>query len=234
MAANTEYTKIKESTISAFFTKLKAFFWPKSDVVNVNLADVAVTGAYDDLINKPDLSQFITKSVNDLVNYYTKSQTYTQTEVNNLIGAIQQFHYEIYASRQDVVSPANNVLYLIGPTGSGTDKYEEYVYDSTKQEPWVKIGDTSIDLSGYVTTTALNTALAAYTTSADLATLLAAKQDTIADLADIRSGAAAGATAYQKPASGIPASDLAAGVIPATDVAITSSEIETIWNTVMS
>ena len=58
MAANTEYTKIKESTISAFFTKLKAFFWPKADVVNldaidVDLADVAVTGDYDDLINKP-------------------------------------------------------------------------------------------------------------------------------------------------------------------------------------
>ena len=43
-------------------------------------------------------------------------------------------------------SPAGNVLYLIGPTGTGADKYEEYVYDA-KQEPWVKIGDTSIDLS---------------------------------------------------------------------------------------
>ena len=207
MAANTEYTKIKESTISAFFTKLKAFFWPKSDVVNVTLADVAVTGDYDDLINKPDLSQFITKSVNDLVNYYTKSQTYTQTEVNNLIGAIQQFHYEIVATLP--ATGAGNILYLLGPAGTGADKYEEYVYANST---WTKIGDTSIDLSGYVTTTALNTALADYTTTANLTTLLAGKQDTINDLADIRSGAAAGATAYQKPSTGIPETDLASAV----------------------
>lgn len=113
----------------------------------------------------PDVSQFITRSVNDLANYYLKSETYTQTEVNNLIGAIQQFHYEIAASTSAVTNPSNNVLYLIGPTGSGADKYEEYVYDATKPvaERWVKIGDTSIDLSGYVTTQALNAALAGKT-----------------------------------------------------------------------
>ena len=38
------------------------------------------------------------------------------------------------------------------------------------------------------------------------------KQDTITDLATIRSGASAGATAYQKPSGGIPKSDLATGV----------------------
>ena len=41
-----------------------------------------------------------------------------------------------------------------------------------------------------------------------------AKQDTISDLETIRSGAALGATAYQKPSTGIPASDIAEGVIP--------------------
>lgn len=125
----------------------------------------------------PDVSQFITKSVNDLTNYYLKSETYTQEEVNALIGNILQFHYEIAANLNNVSSPANNVLYLIGPTGQGDDKYEEYVYpDSTKG--WTKIGDTSIDLSGYVTTQALNTELANYTTSADLTTLLAGKVST--------------------------------------------------------
>lgn len=129
----------------------------------------------------PDVSQFITKSVDDLVNYYTKSDTYTKAEVASLIGAIQTFHYEIAASTSAVTSPSNNVLYLIGPTGSGADKYEEYVYDPTKavNERWVKIGDTSIDLSGYVTTQALNTALAGYVTSGALETALAGKQDKI-------------------------------------------------------
>jgi hypothetical protein len=110
-----------------------------------------------EILNKPDLSQFITNTVDNLVNYYLKTETYTKAEVEALIGAINQFHYEIYASTSAVTSPASNVLYLIGPTGSGADKYEEYVYTNSA---FVKIGDTSIDLSGYVTTQALNTALA--------------------------------------------------------------------------
>lgn len=38
------------------------------------------------------------------------------------------------------------------------------------------------------------------------------KQDTIQDLSEIRSGAALGATAYQKPSTGIPASDMSSAV----------------------
>lgn len=151
---------------------------------------------YSEISNTPDLSQFITKSVDDLTNYYLKSETYTKDEVAALIGAIQQFHYEIAATTSAVTSPAANVLYLIGPTGQGSDRYEEYVYPNSTTG-WVKIGDTSIDLSGYVTTTALNTALASYTTTTDLTTLLAGKQNTISDLDTIRSGAEAGATAVQ-------------------------------------
>lgn len=49
-------------------------------------------------------------------------------------------------------------------------------------------------------------------TSVGIALALGEKQDAINDLTTIRSGAAAGATAYQKPASGIPASDMAAAV----------------------
>lgn len=141
----------------------------------------------------PDVSQFITRSVNNLVNYYLKSETYTKAEVQGLIAAINQFHYEIYPSTSAVTNPQGNVLYLIGPTGTGADKYDEYVYVNNT---WVKIGDTSIDLSGYVTTQALNAALASYsttsqmnnaiaaalanyTTTADLNTLLAGKQDVL-------------------------------------------------------
>lgn len=122
----------------------------------------------------PDISQFITKSVDDLLNYYLKSETYTKEEVQALIGAINQFHYEIYASLDEITDPASNVLYLIGPSGTGSDLYEEYVYAN---DTFTKIGDTSIDLSGYVTTTALNTALANYTTTAQLAVLLSKKAD---------------------------------------------------------
>lgn len=44
-------------------------------------------------------------------------------------------------------------------------------------------------------------------------TAMGGKQDIISDLATIREGAAAGATAYQKPSTGIPQTDLAAAVV---------------------
>ena len=52
------------------------------------------------------------------------------------------------------------------------------------------------------------------------------KQDAIEDLSAIRSGAAAGATAYQKPQTGIPTSDLTNSVRQALDAANTSLQFE--------
>lgn len=55
------------------------------------------------------------------------------------------------------------------------------------------------------------------------------KQDVISDLATIRSGAAAGATAYQKPSTGIPPTDLASAVqtsLGKADTALQSSDLD--------
>lgn len=54
--------------------------------------------------------------------------------------------------------------------------------------------------------------LSALPTNTELTTALAGKQDTINDLAAIRSGAQAGSTAYQKPSTGIPETDLSSEV----------------------
>lgn len=139
---------------------------------SADLAKVATSGSYNDLSDKPDLSAFITKSVDDLTNYYLKSETYTKNEVLQLIGAIQQFHYEVYATLPQ--TGASNVLYLIGPIGAGADKYEEYVYANNN---WTKIGDTSIDLADYVTSSSLGAALANYYNKNDVDGLLAGKEN---------------------------------------------------------
>lgn len=55
------------------------------------------------------------------------------------------------------------------------------------------------------------------------------RQAVISDLADIRSGAAAGATAYQKPSTGIPPTDLASAVqtsLGKADTALQSSDLD--------
>ncbi len=120
---------------------------------NIGAGTSNFNGEYGSLSGKPTkLSDFnndvgfIVNTVANLVNYYTKQESYSKTEVNSLIGAIEQFHYEIYANTSSIVTPASNVLYLIGPTGSGADKYEEYVYANNVL---TKIGDTTIDLSNY-------------------------------------------------------------------------------------
>lgn len=129
-------------------------------------------------------------------NKYLSGDILDANAVADVIEGIQQFHFEIYGSIEDITEPAGNVLYLIGPVEAGADKYEEYVYVDNE---FVKIGDTTTDLSNYVTTQALNTALAT-------------KQDIIDDIVAIRSGAAKGATAYQKPGTGIPKNDLSIAV----------------------
>lgn len=93
-------------------------------------------------------SGFITNAVNDLVNYYTKSQTYSQAEVNALIAGISTVNFLIVQTlpTQDI---STSTIYLV-PNGSGASQntYDEYVYINNA---WEKIGTTNIDLSGYWT-----------------------------------------------------------------------------------
>lgn len=51
-----------------------------------------------------------------------------------------------------------------------------------------------------------------FVTSEEMGESLSSKQDTIQDLSEIRSGAALGATSYQKPSAGIPSTDMTSAV----------------------
>ena len=169
-------------------------------------------------------ADFITASVNNLLNYYLKSETYTQSEVDALIASVQQFQYKVVDVLPTASAATMNIIFLVpSPTAPNSKDSFVTIDNGVGADPrytWEQIGSTDIDLSGYYTsqqtdaaiTAALNTALANYTTTANLTTLLAGKQDVISDLSTIRSGAAAGATAYQKPSTGIPKTDMASAV----------------------
>ena len=96
----------------------------------------------------PDVSSFITKAVNDLTNYYTKSETYTQTEIDNMVSAIPKFAIEVVSSLpvQDI-SPTT-VYLLTVQSGEQGNMYDEYIYVGNT---WEKLGTQTIDLSGYYT-----------------------------------------------------------------------------------
>lgn len=141
------------------------------------------SGRYPDLTDKPAIptvtsdltndSGFITKIVSDLVNYYTK------TEVDSLVATVSGMHFEVVA-QLPTSGIQTNAIYLV-PSSSSTaqNAKDEYINLDGTSAGWELIGITTVDLSNYVTVTALNAALANYTTTGDLATLLAGKQDTL-------------------------------------------------------
>lgn len=116
------------------------------------------SGNYNDLTNKPTIptvptklssftndTGFITKTVNNLDNYYKKSDTYTKTEVNNLINGISTMNVSVVSSLPTTGS--TTTIYLVAKSTSTTQNiYDEYLYVNNK---WEKVGDTQIDLSRY-------------------------------------------------------------------------------------
>jgi len=106
----------------------------------VNITVPTKTG---DLAND---SGFITKAVNDLTNYYTKSETYTQTEINNKISAIPKFAISVVQSlpTKDISS---TTVYLVSSGTETNNLYTEYIYVNNK---WEILGTQKLDLSPYV------------------------------------------------------------------------------------
>ena len=166
------------------------------------------------------IANFITASVNNLVNYYLKSDTYTKAEVQQLIDSVKQFTYISVAELPTASADTMNKIYLVPSTNPETQNVkDEYITISATDQglttySWEQIGSTTVDLSGYytnaqtdaaitaalasyATTSAMNTAIAAalvnYYTKTEIDAAMLLKQDVISDLSSIRAGAAAGA-----------------------------------------
>lgn len=150
------------SVIKAWFASLKALAF--KDKVNWNT----------DVDNKPSIpsntsditndSGYITNAVNNLVNYYLKTETYTRAEIQALINAIRSMSIQSVTSLP--TEGVSNVIYLVPKTGAGNDVKDEYIWIGS----WEKIGSTDIDLSGYYTSVQVDALLEdAMTNKADKA-----------------------------------------------------------------
>lgn len=89
---------------------------------------------------------FITNSVNNLTNYYTKTNTYTKTEVNDLINGITSMNVAVVQTLPTSGISATTIYLVPKSTIQTNNAYDEYLYVNNK---WEKIGDTTIDLSNY-------------------------------------------------------------------------------------
>lgn len=128
------------------------------------------------------IADFITRSVNDLMNYYLKSETYTKAEVQQLIDTVKQFAYEVVTTLPAASEETMHKIYLVPSTNPKTQNVkDEYItiIDGAAYK-WEQIGSTTVDLSGYYTSTqtdqaisnALNSALSNYSTTAQMNTAI--------------------------------------------------------------
>lgn len=131
---------------SGLVTTKKYLFVPDSNGSTagsfVEYAEPVIPTKTSDLTNN---SGFITKAVNDLTNYYLKSETYTKEEVQSLISAVNSVTLQKVESLPE--PGESNVIYLVPKSGSGNDIYDEYIFIDGKPE---HIGSTQVDLSNYV------------------------------------------------------------------------------------
>lgn len=142
-----------------------------SDLGIENYDDTEIRNALNNKANTsdiPDVSQFITISVNNLVNYLLKSETYTRTEVNNLISAIEKATFEVV--NQLPATGVSNVIYLVPSSNPKTQNVkDEYIWINNA---WEQIGSTQVDLTGYATETWVNTQISAFLTQSQIETLI--------------------------------------------------------------
>lgn len=94
---------------------------------------------------------FVTNAVNDLTNYYLKSETYTREEVVNLISQIKGVSILPVEVLPD--TGETNIIYFLPKEGTEDDIYDEYILLGGK---WERIGSTSVDLSKYYTKDEVN------------------------------------------------------------------------------
>jgi len=113
-------------------------------IANVVESEITVPTKTSQLTND---SGFITNAVNDLTNYYLKSNTYTKDEVNTLIGNIETISMTVVSELPS--EGESNIIYLVPSSDPQTQNVkDEYIWVNNS---WEQIGSTAIDLSDYQT-----------------------------------------------------------------------------------
>lgn len=165
--------------------------------VTMNAPNAAQDAAIEEHNENPSSHPYILGLIDDvnasLANYYTKSQTYSQSEVNNLIQSISQFTYEIVTKLPTASASTMNKIYLVN--APATPFYTEYITieegEYGGQYRWETIGDTSIALRDYLTAaetnTAINNALTNYYTKLETNLRLADKAN-VTEIAGYNTG----------------------------------------------
>lgn len=100
--------------------------------------------ALQDKVATLEQAGYITRAVNDLVNYYRKSETYTQTEINAMLATVQDFQPVIGALP---ASGEAKKIYFVPAADNAS--YTEYLWD-TETSKFVPLATHSGDISSLI------------------------------------------------------------------------------------
>ena len=143
----TEYADLKQRADALIDDNEAAIENANTAAENANAAIANMENTYAKKDEIPDISEFITISVDNLVNYYRKSETYNQEQVNSLIGSITTINFKIVDSLPG--TGENNLIYLVPSSKQEENNVkDEYIWVDGS---WELIGSTKIDLSNYYT-----------------------------------------------------------------------------------
>ena len=129
----------------------------------------------------PDVSQFITRAVNDLINYYTISAIDEKiTDLEGKVSAIPKFSVSVVTELPSA-DISETTIYLL-KTGDGNDNlYTEYIYVNSA---WEMLGTQSLNLDGYATEAWVNARISSFVTEARVQELIDAAAIKTAEAAD--------------------------------------------------
>lgn len=118
----------------------------------------------------PDVSNFITKSVTDLVYYYTKTQVDGKvSDLESKISAIPKFAISV-VDNLPTSEISTTTIYLKKTSTTETGNlYTEYIYVNNA---WESLGTQTLDLSNYATKTYVDGKIAGVITEAQVNTLI--------------------------------------------------------------
>lgn len=133
--------------------------WNKVGTTSIDMSNYYTKAEISSFLDGYTTVQYIT---NLIANYYLKSETYNKTEINSLVSSVNKLEPKLIASINDVTEAG--YIYLLPVDGVDSNFYDEYLLINGVPELIGSFG-SDIDLSNYITSGQLTTALSAYVTS---------------------------------------------------------------------
>lgn len=158
------YTKAQaDEAITAAIATALAAYYTKTEVNalldTIRQSVTAETNARTDA--DATLRGLIQQVSASLVNYYLKTETYSRSEVQQLVDNVRQFQYKVVTTLPQPTADTVGWIYLVPGSHTETQNVkEEYITIlEGSSYKWEHIGSTNVDLSGYSTTQEMNAAI---------------------------------------------------------------------------